>query len=115
MGTNLDRLILEALHKIKKDGPKFKDCGICENVRFLMPPGFKWDAHESLHDYFECSGLDMRYPVPSPDPERSNFDFYVLNRHLIWDTSHPYGRARRNLLNELIAEYTARCGAAVAA
>lgn len=93
--------ILEALLKIRDDGPEFKSVGICGNL--VLEEQFSLEIQEDwLEEQFlswpEFSG-DINFPVP--DDSFGAADAYFSSAEM-WDDS-SYGQARWRLLDFLIS------------
>lgn len=97
-------LLLEALKSI--DVEDISDMGICGMVEdYLEDLGYDEPnslVQEQLQPIFplwpEFSG-DIRFPVPAPENYGSpeNY-FFVADEYEMWSKTHPYGAARRRLL-----------------
>lgn len=87
---------LQALRKLRENGPECVSVGICANtygvvgrlVRELSPSWKKYSGND-------------RYPVPAV-MYSTPYQEYVLTKNL-WDKSTEYGRLRWELLDHLIA------------
>lgn len=109
---NIEQRLLAALIKIKQDGPKDLNCGICSNAQELVDPYECSDGGMAYHlisaysvEWPKFSG-DKLYPIPSPtgnDP----MDEYDYSDDL-W--TGAYGELRYELLDFLINELTIKIG-----
>ena len=95
--------LLEALKKIKRDGPKLPEFGICVNVDHLAGSSSGlWEEICTLHRRWP-EGDGTSYPVthPSISPKRA---YYVESEDNMWNPAHPYGAVRLRLLDWAIAQ-----------
>ena len=103
--------LLEALKAINPDKMMNPSHGICDEVQFLLIQADVTREQrgiyvEQLNQLFlkwpEFSG-HPRFPVPSPDDDLDELDFYMgASAHEMWSPLHPYGAARRRLLEYCI-------------
>ena len=85
--------LLEELKKIRDEGPRNRELGICANVRVEYDEELK----VMFYDWPEFSG-NIIFPVRRPEfPPR---DAFMLDQDM-WGDS-PYGQARWALLHWLI-------------
>ncbi len=112
--------LLEALRKLRDEGPSSPHLGICGNIVIIMKNHAeatdeagracrlpRTDAglvrelwYEQMLDLFVSFGLNREYPVPSADPELSDKHAFE-NSSNVW--IGEYGDNRRALLARLIA------------
>ena len=104
-------ILLEALKAINVE--VIEDSGICGRVEDYLCDTYNMDydrakslIEHQLHPIFaswpEFSG-HPHFPVPSPDEDMNEHDFYMAaSDHEMWSADHPYGAARRRLLEYCI-------------
>lgn len=101
--SNLQNDVLSALLQIKRDGPKRKKIGLCQNITDVMPNA--WGVHHTLEELFKTWPLhsgDIIFPVPCPDKEPDVA--YCNFTGNMWDKRTAYGSNRWNLLEHCIQQ-----------
>ena len=92
----IDELTLkEALEAIPEDYNSRN--GVC---RYLYRKGVSYQLFLQLAKQWPGHSGSYNYPVPSPDPDFSPFEYYELAQDQgLWDKSTTYGQHRHSLVN----------------
>lgn len=93
--------LLAALRKLRDEGPRHSDRGICNNIPtwaelYLRPLWERW-PHYSGMPYFPVPHPRLKYPAAAAD-------IYFHPRTLHWSRLSAYGRLRWALLDWLIEQ-----------
>jgi len=93
---------LDALRKIRTDGPILKEKGLCAHIMFYLS-GRDYLCDRLMTRWPKYSG-DEAYPVPHPTmpPREAYFD---ADADDVWDKATEYGCNRWDLLDWLILQF----------
>lgn len=105
---DLQKEVLKALHKIKKNGPKNRGQGICLAVHQVINKKIDKDEldlflKELFQKWPKFSG-DKGYPIPSPHEAYTACGFYnEASCTEMWCPDYPYAALRWELLDFMIS------------
>lgn len=93
--------LLEALIKIRDEGPYDSMFGICDS---LIDRNVKPDEFKDLAVTWPKFSGDPEYPVPSSSELDSQLEYERADDEDMWNPDHPYGALRLELLNWCIEQ-----------
>lgn len=98
--------VLAGAEKIRADGPRSKNVGICSNIS-PSDKNVPLLIAELAKDWPKYSGKAM-YPVPHDRMEANNaYSAYLMHHWDMWSMDEAYGRNRWELLDHVINKLSA--------
>lgn len=95
--------LLEALIRIREEGPKLPRSGICANLLAIGTHVMLSEFVALVPSWPKCSKTSG-YPIPSPYISASSDIAYHAYGNYMWNPDHPYGALRLELLNWCIKQ-----------